>query len=97
MVTLDTTAKKNVTLTVGFRKNATEKLGSVVVVVRPDGGDQDAIKVYCLYLIFVMFDIGLFMYLALFNFVFPSWPLLIKIGSNTKIITINLKKKIKKK
>lgn len=44
MVTLDTTAKKNVTLTVGFRKNATEKLGSVVVVVRPDGGDQDAIK-----------------------------------------------------
>lgn len=91
MVTLDTTAKKNVTLTVGFRKNATEKLGSVVVVVRPDGGDQDAIKVYCLYLIFFMFDIGLFMYLALFNFVFPSWPLLIKIGSNTNIINSNFK------
>lgn len=44
MVTLDMTAKKNVTLTVGFRKNATENLGSVVVVVRPDGGDRDAIK-----------------------------------------------------
>lgn len=55
MVTLDTTAKKNVTLTVGFRKNATEKLGSVVVVVRPDGGDNDAIKVYCLYLGFFLF------------------------------------------
>lgn len=72
MVTLDMTAKKNVTLTAGFRKNATEKLGSVVVVVRPDGRDQDAIKVYCLYLIFFMFDIVLFMYLALFNLVFPS-------------------------
>lgn len=58
MVTLDTTAKKNVTLTVGFRKNATEKLGSVVVVVRPDGGDQDAIKVYCLYLIFLCLTLG---------------------------------------
>lgn len=48
MVILDTTAKKNVTLTVEFRKNATEKLGSAVVAVRLDGEDQDAIKVHCL-------------------------------------------------
>lgn len=68
MVTLDTTAKKNVTLTVGFRKNATEKLGSVVVVVRPDGGDNDAIKVYCLYLIFLFLTLGYLCIFGLINF-----------------------------